>query len=694
MKTKVILFTSALSLMLVGCGSDPATEPEVKPTIILKQRIASDYAQIEVDLALSQGTTLKNLVNKFIATQNADGSWIDINYDLIPTDENPIREHLARLKTIAAGRSLELNPNAAEATIRALDYWYSADRINSNWWWNEIGKQLALGPVAMMLDDELPSSLAEKIANDMPTRPYKTSANRTEISKGVIWGGLIKNLESQVKIGLDGIEETIVVTDKEGIQADYSFQQHGPQLYTAGYGRDYFSTVSYWAYQVRDLQWNFSSKSVDILSHYLLDGVRWSNSHGTLDYNASGRGISRPDTPNFSPMLNEINYIAELNPSRKQEADEFKQHVQGGESGLQGFKSFWRSDYAVKMGANHFISIKMNSARTVPTESGNNENLKGQWLGFGSTFIMQRGDEYRNLFPVWDWRTLPGVTAPHTDNTPAAWGKIEQTNTFVGIVSDGKYGVATMDMNYFDTKAQKSWFSFDDELVALGTGIESTRNENVSTTVNQARLNGPVTVDGVIYDKGSRPLVGANWVHHDNVGYVFPVNYSGHMSNQIENGRWKTINDGESDNLVEEQVFMLRIDHGRQPTNMSYQYIIVPEKTAEETKQYAQDMPVTVLTNTKQIQAVRHNDLNVTGLIFYKAGTQDLGNGTLITVDKPSAILIDESNEEPQVTLSTPGVGANVKVTFERNGIIKSANVLTSSEINLLGKSVMVDFSW
>lgn len=682
---KGLLLTPILLASQAALANDIAT---------LKLRIAPDYAQKEVSIAQSQQQTLAAKVAEYRQTQQADGSWADIDYGLIPTSEVPIRAHLSRMRALAAGDYLNLDPNADQAAIQALYHWYSADRTNKNWWWNEIGKQLYLGPIAMMLGDKLPSDLVAKMAADMPTEPYETGANRTDISKGVIFGGLLANNMLQVGRGLGGIEETIVVTSAEGVQADYSFQQHGPQLYTGGYGEVFFDAAAYWAYQVRDLSWQFAPDKVDVLTDYFLDGVRWMNSRGTLDYNARGRGISRKVTPNLSDMLLQTDYVAALSPQRSADAMAFKQHIQGGPSGLNGFKSFWRSDYATKVGSEHFIGIKMNSARIVPTEAGNGENLLGYWLGFGSTFIMQRGDEYHNLFPVWDWSLIPGVTAPHYQAKPADWGRIEQQTTFVGGVDDGKRGVAVMDMDFFNTQAKKAWFSFDDEVVALGAGIRSTRSEYVSTTVNQTRLNGPVTVDGVEYPMGSRQLVGANWVHHDGVGYVFPTNWYGHMDNQTRTGSWQAINQGQSPDIVSDDVFMLRIGHSWQPNNASYQYVIVPNQTADQTRQYAQSHALSVLSNTTQLQAVHHQGIDVTGIVFHNAGSLDLPNGDILSVDKPSVVLVDQSGPRAKITLATPGVGTYVQVTLSEamNMGSRTTVVATSSDIQALGKSVLVDF--
>ncbi|GHX10206.1 polysaccharide lyase family 8 super-sandwich domain-containing protein [Vibrio cholerae] len=659
----------------------------------LTQRIAPDFAQVAVEAAQGLGQPLSTLAAQYLANQQTDGHWSDIDYAAIPTQEAPIREHLTRVRALAAQYYLSNDPTFAAGAIAGLYHWYSADRTNSNWWWNEIGKQIYLGPTAFLLGNQLPSDLSTLIRSDMPTEPYKTGANRTDISKGVIYGGLLGSDSSQVKRGLGGIEETIVFTEAEGVQADFSFQQHGAQLYNGGYGDVFFEAASYWAYQVRDLQWHFAPDKNRLVADYFLDGVRWMSRHGTLDYNARGRGLSRVDKANLGPILRQADYVAALAPERAAEAQQFKQHVNGAPESIAGFRSFYRSDYASKVGNGHFIGIKMNSKRIKPTEAGNGENLLGNWIGFGSTFIMQRGDEYHGIFPVWNWALVPGTTAPQFAIKPADWGRIEMQTQFVGSVSDGRNGVAVMDMDAYQTKAKKAWFSFDDELVALGAGIQSTRAEYVNTTVNQTRLNGPVTVDGQVYSEGSRQLVNASWVHHDGIGYVFPANWYGHMDNQTQNGNWRNINTGQPDAPVSADVFMLRIGHSWQPTNASYQYIVVPNRDAQAVANYAASVPVSVLSNTPQIQAVTHVSKQVSGIVFHQAGMLQLPSGKTVTVNKPSVLVIDESQATPQVTLATPGIGDQVQLKVEEGSTVWAATVVTAKEPRLLGKGVVVEFN-
>lgn len=61
-------------------------------------------------------------------------------------------------------------------------------------------------------------------------------------------------------------------------------------------------------------------------------------------------------------------------------------------------------------------SVKMASDRVVGVEMMNGDNMKGFYMADGATYIYQDGDEYLDIFPLWDWRKLPGVTAFQSDD--------------------------------------------------------------------------------------------------------------------------------------------------------------------------------------------------------------------------------------------------------------------------------------
>ena len=160
------------------------------------------------------------------------------------------------------------------------------------------------------------------------------------------------------------------------------------------------------------------------------------------------------------------------------------------------------------------------------------------------------------------------------------------TSTYAGGVSDSIYGAtayAYMDTNpEVNTGAKKSWYFFDNEVVCLGAGIQSTSTYPVHTTVNQCFLK-----DGILVDKGSKEETLANgsytlqapqWVLHDKIGYFFPQKEEVFLTAQTQSGRWYDINTSKSKKEEKMDVFTLGINHGVGPKDGSYAYIVVPGK--------------------------------------------------------------------------------------------------------------------
>ena len=50
------------------------------------------------------------------------------------------------------------------------------------------------------------------------------------------------------------------------------------------------------------------------------------------------------------------------------------------------------------------------------------------------------------------------------------------------------------------------------------------------------------------------------------------------------------------------------VDHGQNPENAAYSYVLLPETSVEETERYAKAPKITVLENSGEVQAVRHRN--------------------------------------------------------------------------------------
>jgi chondroitin AC lyase len=314
----------------------------------------------------------------------------------------------------------------------------------------------------------------------------------------------------------------------------------------------------------------------------------------------------------------------------------------------------------------------MVSRRTVGVESMNGENLKGCWLPFGATWIVRRGDEYKDIFPVLDWGRLPGVTSLHMPMGCAA--DVTQPESFVGGVSDGTYGAAAMvfDQSHLfpllspealkppshpesSEVGRKAWFFFDREMVALGAGISSTRDEPMGTTLNQTLLHGPVLVNGKTVEAGESKVPPSAWVLHDEVGYAFLAPANASLKIEPQTGDWKSITAASSATPVTESVFSLWIDHGVRPRDAQYAYAVVPGVNAQQLAEWTARPPVRVITNTTSQQAVINDQLGVAEIVFYASGSVALGSGSVVRADQPCLALLAKRGNSTQVAVSSPG---------------------------------------
>src|SRR6185503_21048143 len=141
----------------------------------------------------------------------------------------------------------------------------------------------------------------------------------------------------------------------------------------------------------------------------------------------------------------------------------------GATNDLVGDNYFYRSDALFHRLPDLFLSLKMSSTRVVGTEIVNGENKLGYHAGDGMLLAQRTGDEYHDIFPLWDWKKLPGVTDAQTPLP-----KFNHTFVpvdFVGAASDGVHGVAAMNYERDGVTARKAWFFGNEGVVALGAGI-------------------------------------------------------------------------------------------------------------------------------------------------------------------------------------------------------------------------------
>lgn len=160
------------------------------------------------------------------------------------------------------------------------------------------------------------------------------------------------------------------------------------------------------------------------------------------------------------------------------------------------------------------------------------------------------------------------------------------------------------------------------------------------------RRRGPVAVPA----NSSNTWAAARWAHLDGVaGYVFP--YAGKLlAQRLERtGSYRSITSDGSTTPITRRYLTLWHDHGVDPSNARYAYLVIPHATTIRTAQLADQPEVALLANSGTAQAVRQSRTGITMVNFWSAGT--VGN---ITVNKVSGVIVQESAGTLKIGVAEP----------------------------------------
>jgi chondroitin AC lyase len=658
MKTKITIILSLFTLFLSGSAYEVDT---------LTNRLFAQYVEGSTDSAQA-----------WLDRQQGDGHWTDVDYFSSVTT-NTCMTHITRIRQMARAFNQPDNPLYLDSTLltgieNGLQYWHdNKDNLNlAGFWWEDIGPQLHIGPTLILMKTHIDSQLLWDVSSWL-LDPQNSGQNRVWYSSETVWRGCVRDSSSTVASGVSGMAKTLPITTGDGIQRDFSFYQHGPMLYNGGYGKAFAYDMAFWVSKTNGLSVGFDSTQVAVFSALMLEGHQWMIRGHYFGVASTGRNISRTNDALVSSVLQERLQL--VGGERQDELNAFAAHLRGeNDSSVVGNRHFWRADYQSHRRAGFHSSVKMCSKRTTGTEEWASENIKNYYLPFGAFEIRRHGDEYYNIFPLWDWARIPGVTCPHVSSVGYE-AFVDGTKDFVGGVSNGENGVAVLDLDRGGVTGKKAWFFFNNDILALGAGIKATGTAPVVTSVNQCWLrgdvwNGAVGESGAVVANGQDTLSGAQWVCHDSVGYVFPASDNPIvLKNRSQSGTWYNINHYYgSQTVITDDVFSLWLSHGVAPEDGSYEYLVLPGRDHASVEAFAASSPIKVIANTTTVQAARHADEQLTGMVFHAADTMVVRRGLGIAVDQPCAVLIDESGTHYQVSVSNPNaVAITVKVTLFLN---------------------------
>ena len=634
---------------------------------------------------LSQGSAAD--AARQLANMAPGGLWPDVDYADQSVGDWRAMPHLARLRAIALAsqqptHALYGAPAARQALNTGLRAWLGRKPVSTNWWHNTIGQQLVLMPVLVLAYDLLDADVARD-ATALLQDPGKVPPEQAT-GQNLVWyateqlvRGALRSDTADLAAASASLQSTLRITGDEGIQADYSFHQHGPQLYSGGYGLGFLQDSARTAAWLAGTPWGFAADRLELLADYALQGIVPLIRGPWLDWGARGREFTRDErVPRPQLVLAALKQLQLLVPTRTQALGVAVGQLGAGGAGATGNRHYWRSDFMVHQTARGYLSLKLVSARTVGTESGNGENLLGYWLPFGVTYLLRRGDEYDGLPPVWDWSALPGLTAPA--ETPAFTGYQRHGQRFVGGLSDGTSGLAVMVLDKLQTTARRAWFFHGDMLVALGAGINSSHPQAVNTTLNQTRWVGPVHTDSgpALPSGGTLALTGRRWVWHDGITYVLLDAQAATLRLEARRQSVNTINPALGRQGAEARVCTLTIGHGVRPVDAHYGYGAWLGAARAEDANHAPALEI--LANTVALQAVRHTQDGLVQAVFHREGTVMLDTQQSLRVDGACLVQARPKAGSWQVDVADPArLRSTVRLQWLRGGQVMATQELT-----------------
>jgi hypothetical protein len=476
------------------------------------------------------------------------------------------------------------NPNLLNDIIAGMDWMYQ-NRFNEGsskkgdyWFAYEMVAPKRVCDITLILKNNLTSTQISNylkgVNKSQPSYLDNTGANMIYNTRvWAVWA-IIEKDSARMWSTHDGLESVLpYVTKDDGFYTDGSFIQHYNYSYAGGYGAGLFNDLSPLLWFFEGTTWQIDSPDKDNVHKWVLDTFEPNLFQGQMIHLNRQREMSRYDRDTIvgtsDRIIQGLTSLVQLNDAQyaDNEKSMIKYHVQNSGGNyyntdiwyivklksimndaavtprpvLTGNYQFYNQDTVVHRRPGWLFGLQMHSSRIKNSESGNLENLHGWYLSDGMTYLYENPTDYLNNY-MWtvDPHRLPGTTVDRlttrANKADAQYQDNKGLRDFAGgVVFEDSYGVSGMDFQQhgyagMDLNAKKSWFMFDNSVVALGADINSTSGRNIETIIENRALNSAgdntLTVNGTVKPAAagwSETMNGVNWVHLDGTGgYYFP----------------------------------------------------------------------------------------------------------------------------------------------------------------------------
>ncbi len=409
-------------------------------------------------------------------------------------------------------------------------------------------------------------------------------------------------------------------------------------------------------------------------------------------------------------------YLRLIHDSITPDARNFKKMGIVTEKSPEGNRSFPYSSLSVHRRNDWMVTAMGHSRYLWATETYLGANLYGRYLNHGHLQIMATGNPISNFGSGfnqegWDWNHFPGTTAAELPmkalradikNLDADSGYEElllSDEAFAGPISIGdRNGAYAMKLHEHDKyngslRARKSFFFFDNRVIALGSNIRSALPENeVHTTLFQVYqpaeiqtllLNGK-KVKAFPYKKTiSKKLTeisdGLN-------NHFFVRNAELQLKRSVQHAFHE-----ETDEPTQNPFSLAYINHGKMAAYDRYEYMVLVQPDNKTLKSIRKNIssvnhsPYEVLQQDSMAHIVHDRATNITGYVFFEAGSYS-DDVRSVEVNIPAMVMTEViSSNELRISVADPDLRfyeGPADEQFDENGKRIERSVYSRSWIN------------
>ncbi|MFJ3622759.1 polysaccharide lyase 8 family protein [Streptomyces iakyrus] len=621
---------------------------------------------------------------------------------------------------VQQGTGSTADPALLDGILRGLDHlsatvYHPSTTRYGNWWEWQIGSPRLLMDITAALYEELGEARVRAacaavghFVPDSALADYSgtsTGANRVDLCRSVTLRGILGRDPAGIALARDALSPVFPhVTRGDGLYADGSFVQHTWVAYSGTYGQvlldglgRLFALLAGSDWEVTDPDRQIVLDSVErayaplIHDGLVMDSVNGrAISRGYLS--TDDRKILRSDHYHGHQLIAAIALLAAgASPAERErwharvkgwiERDTVSPILTAPQSGVAdlarlhaiaaspvpaapeppGHHLFAAMDRAVHRGPGFTVNIAMASDRIAHYECGNGENPRGWHTGAGmvSWWAEGTGDQYTDWFwPTVDWYRLPGTTVSTkrlADREGGEWGTARPDARWVGGTTDGTYAALGQHLKGLGStlEARKSWFCVEDAVICLGAGITCSDGVPVETVVDNRNLGACGT---------QRFVKGPNWAHLEDHGGWILLGREPKALREDRTGAWSDINTGSTPERRTRRWQTLWLDHGTDPEDATYAYVLMPGASRRAVARRAIDRRwLSVLANDAGRQAVSVPSLGCTAATFWSAGTA----GPLSASGGASVLVVRQGRTATLCVSEPPRTGEPLEVVWD-----------------------------